>query len=55
MKVFQCSDCNPHCVFPYKEGYTKPVMCAFWEVEHKLEANYEIKEITEEELLELFK
>ena len=55
MKVFQCSECNPRCIFPYKEGYVKPAICAFWAVEHNLKVNYEIKEITEEELLELFK
>lgn len=55
MKVIQCSDCNPPCTFPHKEGWTIPVFCAFWDENNKFKANYKIREITENELWEIFK
>ena len=55
MLVIQCSDCYPPCTFPYKKGWTEPVMCSFWNEESKLQANFKKVEITENQLLEIFR
>ena len=55
MLVIQCSDCYPPCTFPYKKNWTKPVLCPFWNGKNRIQANFKNVEISEDQLLEIFK